>query len=150
MVLAQDTGCAQLAGIIAEWEVSAEGSIFVYQILLDVCHTEGIVLSTMGDKALPSRPPKAAKGESARIRTTRTTGPTQGGTTSFLTNSPLPFSSLSYSSKTPSTLPHPRVFKLAVPSPRNTLPQISAGLAPTSLMSAYCHDFRRPSLTTLC
>lgn len=31
---------------------------------LDVCHTEGIVLSTMGDKALPSRPAKATKGES--------------------------------------------------------------------------------------
>lgn len=74
--------------------------------LLDVCHTEGIVLSTMGDKALPSRASKAAKGESTRIRTTRTTGPTQAGTTSFLTfSSPLPFSSLSYSSKTPSTLP---------------------------------------------
>lgn len=63
MVLAQDPGWAQLVGIedlpvVAEREVSAEGSVSMHQML-----PESVTHRTVGDRVLPSRSSKMAKGE---------------------------------------------------------------------------------------
>lgn len=70
---------------------------------LDVRHTQGTVLSTVGDKALPSRPPKATEGGSTQNTNHRHTVLCEAGRLLLRLPPPPPLSSPSYSSNTPST-----------------------------------------------